>query len=177
MAPSCIARDGRIPGESTPCHVLGAACVPVLATCRFVYTWSGCRILSDSGPAMRPATKQSQTLLMNRLAATCLLPYTVLVFVRLRLVLPTHHYPCKELHVCALFLMIALCDSVAACTQQLSHPSMWCRGLPPPWQTSVHQVPPLPQPQCRLLSNLGYPLKMSAQMHLGSRTSMRTGGW
>jgi hypothetical protein len=32
-------------------------------------------------------------------------------------------------------------------------------SLPLPWQTSVHQVPSLPQPQCMLLSSLGYPLK------------------
>jgi hypothetical protein len=40
------------------------------------------------------------------------------------------------------------------------------RGLPPPWQISVHQVTPLLQPQCMLLSNLDYTLKTSGQMHL-----------
>jgi hypothetical protein len=44
------------------------------------------------------------------------------------------------------------------------------RGLPPPWQTSVHQVPFLSQPQCMLLSNLGYPLKTSGHMHLGQQS-------
>jgi hypothetical protein len=41
------------------------------------------------------------------------------------------------------------------------------RGLPPPWQTSVHQLPCLPQPQCMLLrGNLAYPLETSVQMPL-----------
>jgi hypothetical protein len=57
----------------------------------------------------------------------------------------------------------------------LSH--MPCaRGLPAPWQTSVHQLPSLSQPQCMLLSNLGFPLKTSVQMPLAQRTSVCTEG-
>jgi hypothetical protein len=37
------------------------------------------------------------------------------------------------------------------------------RGLSHPWQTSVHQVPSLSQPQRMLLSNMGYPLTNSGQ--------------
>jgi hypothetical protein len=41
------------------------------------------------------------------------------------------------------------------------------RGLPPPWQTSVHQLPCLSQPHCMLLrGNLAYPLETSVQMPL-----------
>jgi hypothetical protein len=41
------------------------------------------------------------------------------------------------------------------------------RGLPPPRQTSVHQLPCLSQPQCMLLSTLAQPLRTSVQMPLG----------
>jgi hypothetical protein len=36
-------------------------------------------------------------------------------------------------------------------------------------ETSVHQVPSLPEPQCMLLRNLGLPLKTSGQMPLGKQ--------
>jgi hypothetical protein len=56
-----------------------------------------------------------------------------------------------------------------ACTSRCRHKkeTLWgSRGLPSPWQTSVHQVASLSQPECVLLSNLGYLLKSSGQMPL-----------
>jgi hypothetical protein len=46
---------------------------------------------------------------------------------------------------------------------------LYSRGLPPPRQTSVRLLPSLPQPQCVLLSNLGYPLKTSVQTAQGQQ--------
>jgi hypothetical protein len=47
-----------------------------------------------------------------------------------------------------------------------SSPACGRGPLPPPWQTSVHQLPSLLQPRCMLLSNLASPWNTSAQMPL-----------
>jgi hypothetical protein len=51
------------------------------------------------------------------------------------------------------------------------------RGLPPAGQTSVDRVPPLLQPQCILLGNLGYPLITSGELPQVSKSSVRTPVW
>jgi hypothetical protein len=87
--------------------------------------------------------------------------------------------------MCAYFLSYLAALSMAGCSLQDSQHShnqqAWqlcllhaialldSRGLPPPWKTSVHQLPRLAQPQCILFSNQGYPSETSVQMPVGEQ--------